>query len=117
MKSILIAIALAAAGTALALQEDDRAPVNKTCPVQKGKAINRAFMSVYENRPIAFCCEKCKKLFDDDPSEYAGKLPATEAPKAPGFAQLGRPAPPFELRDTDGSLVKLADFKDQIVVL
>ena len=120
MKKLLLALAIAAAGvagTAFALQEDDRAPVNKTCPVMKGKAIKTEFMSVHEGRPIGFCCGKCKKLFDDDPSEYAGNLPPLEAPKTPGFAHLGKPAPEFELRDTDGNLVKLADFKEQVVVL
>ena len=119
MKTILAALAAAAcvAGTARTFQEDDRAPVNKTCPVQKGKPIKEEFMSVYEGRPIAFCCGKCKKLWDEDPSEYAANLPPAERPKEPGHAQLRQPAPLFELKDTDGSAVKLADFKDQIVVL
>jgi peroxiredoxin len=119
MKLILAAIAVAAAGaagTAWALQ-DDRAPVNKTCPVMKGKAVKTAYMSVHEGRPIGFCCGKCKKLWDQDPSEYAGNLPPAEPPKVPEFAQMGKPAPVFELKDTDGSVVKLADFKDQVVVL
>ena len=119
MKKILLAVAVAAAGaagTAWALQ-DDRAPVNKTCPVMVGKPIKTAYMSVHEGRPIGFCCGKCKKLFDADPGEYAGNLPPVEAPKSPGVAQLGKPAPAFELKDTDGNVVKLADFKEQIVVL
>ena len=119
MKTIIAMVVAAAcvAGTARALQEDDRAPVNKTCPVLKGKPVKEAFMSVYEGRPIAFCCGKCKKIWDEDPSEYAANLPPVEPPKAPGFADLRKAAPLFELKDTDGNLVKLADFKDQIVVL
>ena len=119
MKKILLAAVVAAAGvagTAWALQ-DDRAPVNKTCPVMLGKPVKTAYMSVHEGRPIAFCCGKCKKLFDADPGEYARNLPPVEAPKAPAVAQLGKPAPAFELKDTEGNVVKLADFKDQIVVL
>lgn len=117
MKKILLVLSVAGiAGTAWAFQ-DDRAPVNKTCPVMKGKAVKAAYMSVYEGRPIGFCCGKCKKLWDKDPSEYAGNLPPAEPPKDLGTAQLREKAPMFELKDTEGNWVKLADFKEQIVVL
>jgi peroxiredoxin len=39
-----------------------------------------------------------------------------EDPK-PGPADLGKPAPAFELKSLDGKTVKLADFKDKLVVL
>jgi peroxiredoxin/YHS domain-containing protein len=120
MKRILLALAVAAgaAGIAVALQ-DDRAATNKTCPVRKGRAINPEILSVYEGKPIGFCCEKCKKLWDKDPSEYAANLATANEPpvKAPEPAQLGKPAPFFELKDTDGNAVALDDFKDRIVVL
>ena len=119
MKTIplALAVALGAVGIALAFQEDDRAPVNKTCPVMKGKPIKEDFMSVYEGRPIAFCCGKCKKLWDADPSEYARNLPPAEPPKAAGTAQVGKIAPDIEVKDTDGSFVRFSEFKDQVVIL
>jgi peroxiredoxin/YHS domain-containing protein len=117
-KCFVAAVFIAAAGAAPGLQ-DDRAPVNRTCPVMKGKAIDGEYMSVHNGSPIAFCCETCKKKFDDDPGEYAANLAtANEPPPRPaGPPQLGKAAPDFELRDTAGYLAKLSDFKDRIVIL
>jgi len=118
MKKLQLAFTLAAAvgGAAFALQ-DDRAAVNKTCPVMKGKLIKKDILSVYEGNPIGFCCEACKKAWDLTPSEYAANLTLAAPPKVVCLAQLGKPSPEFELRDTGGYLAKLADFKDQIVIL
>lgn len=118
MKKLFLALAAAAGigGAAFALQ-DDRAPVNKTCPVLKGKLIKKDIMSVYEGKPIAFCCEACKKAWDLSPSEYAANLTEAEAPKVQMLARIGKPAPEFELRDTGGYVARLADFKDQVVIL
>jgi len=38
-------------------------------------------------------------------------------PEAPKVAEVGKPAPAFTLKSLDGKEVKLADFKDKIVVL
>lgn len=40
-----------------------------------------------------------------------------EEPKAAGGAKIGEAAPAFELTDSNGKKVKLADYKDKIVVL
>lgn len=53
---------------------------NELCPV-KGIKVNAQIVSVYDGRPVAFCCAGCKKAFDADPSKYADKLPQAE-PKA-----------------------------------
>lgn len=97
--------------------QDDRAAVNKTCPVMKGKLIKKDILSVHEGRPIGFCCETCKKLWDLTPSEYAANLNEYDPPKIEQLAKIGRMAPEFELRDTDGRIARSADFKDQIVIL
>jgi peroxiredoxin/YHS domain-containing protein len=118
MKKLLLAMAVAAGvgGAAFALQ-DDRAAVNKTCPVMKGKLIKKDILSVYEGKPIGFCCEACKKAWDQTPSEYAANLTLAEPPKVVCLALVGKPAPEFELRDTGGYIAKPSDFKDQIVIL
>jgi len=40
-----------------------------------------------------------------------------EEPKKAALAEIGKPAPDFELKDLDGKAVKLADHKGKIVVL
>jgi len=40
-----------------------------------------------------------------------------EVKEAPKGAELGKPAPDFELKDLDGKTVKLSDYKGKIVVL
>lgn len=40
-----------------------------------------------------------------------------EQPAAADKAKVGHPAPNFELKDTDGKIVKLADYKGKIVVI
>jgi len=116
MKILLISMAVAAGAGAYALQ-DDRAAVNKTCPVMKGKLIKKDILSVHQGKPIGFCCEKCKQAWDQDPSEYAANLTEAEPPKVLMSAVLGKPAPEFELRGTDGYITKLDDFKGRIVIL
>ncbi|HTF57854.1 MAG TPA: redoxin domain-containing protein [Planctomycetota bacterium] len=118
MKKLFLAIALAAGtgGAAFTLQ-DDRAAVNKTCPVMKGKLIKKDILSVYDGKPIGFCCEACKKAWDLSPGEYAANLTEAASPKVQTLARIGKPAPEFELRDTGGYIARLADFKDQIVIL
>lgn len=111
-----MAVAAGVGGGAFALQ-DDNAPVNKTCPVMKGKLIKKDMLSVYEGQVIGFCCEKCKKAWDRTPAEYAANLTLADPPKIQMLAQIGKPAPDFELRDTNGFIATLADFKDRIVIL
>jgi hypothetical protein len=118
MKKLLLFMIVAGGigGGASGLQ-DDRAAVNKTCPVMKGKLIKKDILSVYAGKPIGFCCETCKKLWDETPGEYAANLNEYDPPKIEQLAKIGKMAPEFELRDTDGRIVRSADFKDQIVIL
>ena len=51
---------------------------------------------------------------DSKESKDKKEVVKVEAPKG---AELGKPAPAFELKDLDGKAVKLSDFKDKIVVL
>ncbi|MCA9248254.1 MAG: hypothetical protein KDA42_14095 [Planctomycetales bacterium] len=43
------------------------------CPVS-GKAINPACSTEHEGKKVYFCCGKCKKAFEGDPSKFADKL-------------------------------------------
>ena len=112
MKKLLLVLVFTLAFTL----QDDRAAVNKTCPVMKGKLIKKDILSVYQGNPIGFCCETCKKIWDQDPGEYAANLKEGEPPKVPKVVLIGKPAPEFEMRDTGGHIARLADFKDKIVI-
>ena len=114
MKTFLLILAVAAGVVGV---QDDRAAVNQTCPVMKGKRINPEILAVYKGSPIGFCCEKCKDDWDKDPAEYAANLDLGAAPKIMTLAVLGKPAPEFELRDTKGYIARSADFAKKIVIL
>jgi hypothetical protein len=52
MKLVGVAFALLLASAALARQEG---PVNKTCPIMKGKACKPGVTSTYEGKVVGFC--------------------------------------------------------------
>ncbi|MAE47320.1 MAG: hypothetical protein CMJ86_10565 [Planctomycetes bacterium] len=54
---------------------------NELCPVL-GTKVDPKVVSVFDGRPVAFCCAKCKTAFDADPAKYADKLTNGDAPKA-----------------------------------
>lgn len=60
----------------------------------------------------AFCCSAAKGSGDDDPAAQA-RLAARRAVTA----ELGQPAPDFELGDTDGKRFKLSEQRGRVVVL
>jgi peroxiredoxin len=51
------------------------------------------------------------------PSAEKGRDGKVETPPPATRAELGKPAPDFELKDLDGKAVKLSDYKGKIVVL
>jgi len=54
----------------------------------------------------------------EDPKQTPKPAPAPKpAPEAAKVAEVGKPAPAFTLKGLDGKEVKLADYKDKIVVL
>lgn len=110
MKLALLSLACLAAA-AFALQEK---PCNTTCPIMEGKAVKPRITSIYQGRTVAFCCTKCKKLWDKDPSEYAANLPPVE--KAADGAEIGKRIPDFEATDVDGKRVQSASLKPLLVL-
>lgn len=48
---------------------------------------------------------------------YQSFAETTAAESAAAKAEVGKPAPGFELKDQDGKLVRLDDYKDKVVVL
>jgi YHS domain-containing protein/uncharacterized membrane protein len=48
-------------------------PINTKCPVS-GKDVDPTKTSLYEGRPVAFCCGDCKAAFDKEPQKFAAKL-------------------------------------------
>ena len=70
---------MAAAAVEIADRERRNTPINTTCPVMAGKAINKDHFVLHEGRRVAFCCGKCKAKFEKDPAKYADKLPKVEA--------------------------------------
>ena len=51
-------------------------PINDKCPIT-GKDIVPNLTSSYEGKLVAFCCEKCKAAFDQDPKPSLAKLGLT----------------------------------------
>lgn len=47
----------------------------------------------------------------------AGVVNAQETPEKAATAEIGKPAPMFELKNIEGQVVKLEDYKDKVVVL
>jgi YHS domain-containing protein len=49
-------------------------PLNKTCPIDPGGAVDPTVTVAYEGKTIGLCCEDCKKQFALDPAAYAADL-------------------------------------------
>ena len=80
MKNILTTILLALAlcsTSALAKEKEAAKPINDKCPLS-GKAVDASKTVAVK---VEFCCGKCKKKFDSDPSAYLDKAAAGEAGK------------------------------------
>jgi peroxiredoxin len=113
---IMSVTAVFCAAAVLSVFADD-APINSSCPLMKGKPLRPGVVSVYQGKTIGFCCNKCKKQFDSDPAKWIAKVSEFQADPAGTAAEVGKKAPVFVAKDTDGKNVGLADFKGKIVVL
>jgi uncharacterized membrane protein len=80
------AIAVMLLGVSLALAPSARAsepgipdaaagPINSTCPVMPGEAIDPRFTAVYKNVEVGLCCRRCLTKFEADPELYIANLP------------------------------------------
>lgn len=93
----------------------EEAPINKTCPVMKGKPIKSGVTMTFEGRTIGFCCGKCKGTFAQNPNKFMGNLPPPQ--KAVEVLKIGDKAPEFTLKDTNGETVGSEALKGKIAVL
>ncbi len=50
------------------------AQLNANCPVHTEKKVDPTETTTYKGKTIAFCCEDCRKAFDEDPEKYAKNL-------------------------------------------
>ena len=57
-------------------------PINTKCPVS-GKDVDPAKTSMHDGKVLAFCCDKCKAKFDQDPQPFLAKLGSGSAESAP----------------------------------
>ncbi len=91
------------------------APINTQCPV-KGKPAKSNITTDHEGNKVAFCCYLCKRKFEKNPDSFrvsrsGGKTSTGDK------AVIGKPAPNFTLKDTDGNEVSLSDYSGKIVLL
>jgi YHS domain-containing protein len=83
---------------------------NELCPVL-GTKVDPKVVSVFDGRPVAFCCVKCKTAFDADPAKYADKLTQGDAPKAKPVA-INKSCPVSGV-DVDPAVT--SDYKGELV--
>jgi arylsulfatase A-like enzyme len=62
--------------------------INPRCPVCE-EAVDAAVLSDYKGRSVAFCCENCKKTFNEDPDSFKENLPE-ESPRNHFFRPHGK---------------------------
>jgi len=55
-------------------------PINTQCPITD-KEIDPSKTSLYEGKLVAFCCDKCKAVFEKDPKPCLPKLGLAAAPQ------------------------------------
>lgn len=66
-------------------------------------SVTAAGVSKYEGRTFYFCSEECKRLFDADPSRYAGTTEVLEQHEPP-YTKTGRwVAPKFGAAGSGGA--------------
>ena len=54
---------------------DAAAPaVNKNCPMEPDKAVDKTVFIMYKGQKIGFCCEDCIKDFKEDPEKYVARM-------------------------------------------
>lgn len=122
MRGIPLAVLAASLFIASSLPASaDDGPINKTCPVMRGKPIKGGVTLRFEGRTIGFCCAKCKGTFSQNPKQYLGNLPPPSKPAGDaaegGGVKIGEKAPEFKLRSTNGETFGSEDFKGKIVVM
>lgn len=52
-----------------------QAITNQTCPVLTDEAVDPAIWVDYQGKRVYFCCNKCKRRFEQDPQAYLTNLP------------------------------------------
>ncbi len=73
-------------------------PINTMCPVTTDEGADPAITTTYKRRTIAFCSDKCLRMFQTDPERYVAGLPefvqeASSAAEETSAPSKG-PAPP-----------------------
>jgi YHS domain-containing protein len=53
---------------------NEQAPEQTTCPVS-GAPIKKNIWTWYNGKKVYFCCEACKKQFEENPEKYIKNLP------------------------------------------
>ncbi len=48
--------------------------VNKNCPMETDKPVDKTVFIVYKGQKIGFCCEDCIKDFKENPDKYVAKM-------------------------------------------
>lgn len=54
--------------------------VQLMCPVMPEQPVDRNIIVEYEGRKVYLCCQKCRRLFETNPEEYASAIVLTSAP-------------------------------------
>lgn len=63
------------AGVVVAHTDAPAKPINETCPVLLGNAVDRKITTVWNGKLVGFCCPMCKAKFEKNPEKYAKNLP------------------------------------------
>ena len=77
---------LKAAEVEIATRKERDAPANSVCIVSGEQASAEHFVDL-DGLRVAFCCQKCKKKYTDDPAAFADKVAALREQKANGKAE------------------------------
>ena len=54
-------------------------PGNSVCPVTPSETIDPDIFTDYEGRPVYFCCQRCRRQFEANPTEFVENLPPLDA--------------------------------------
>lgn len=101
---VLLALLLALPTTWAAPQRS-AGPINSMCPVMEDEPIEADILTEFEGHTIAFCCQRCRRDFLEDPAPYADWIAAQtgaggEAVPAPEVEAPAPPVPPSPLAQT-----------------
>lgn len=72
--------ATAPAAPETASAEGTAKPVNLSCPVEVGQAVNPNLTVEYDGKTYAFCCNGCPPKFEADPAKYLANFDPTTPP-------------------------------------